>query len=119
MVEGEHVDQHAVEPVAQTHRGFFGLEVDVGCAGREAAREDDAEQAIRAGLEMLTALQAVRGEYAINLHIAIHSGAVLLGEPGRITGDEYPPWIMARHWQFERFAQPRPDGKPIRVYQLT
>ena len=46
-------------------------------------------------------------------------GAVLLGEPGRVTGDDYPAWITPRGWQLEQFNQVRPDGKTIRVFQLT
>lgn len=46
-------------------------------------------------------------------------GAVLLGEPGRVTGDDYPAWITQRGWQLDHFTQVRPDGKVIRVFQLT
>ncbi len=52
-------------------------------------------------------------------HHLAPGGAVMLGEPGRVTGDDYPAWITPRGWTLERFAQPRPDGKPIRVFQLT
>jgi predicted nicotinamide N-methyase len=46
-------------------------------------------------------------------------GAVVLGEPGRQTGDAFPQWITSRGWSFERFEQPVPTReKPVRVFQL-
>lgn len=46
-------------------------------------------------------------------------GAVVLGEPGRVTGDDYPAWIIPRGWKLECFTQTPAGGKPIRVFQLT
>jgi predicted nicotinamide N-methyase len=46
-------------------------------------------------------------------------GSVLLGEPGRQTGDLFGDWITARHWQLTRLEEPvttRP--RPIRLFQL-
>ncbi len=46
-------------------------------------------------------------------------GAVLLGEPGRQTGDGFIPWIGERGWTLERFDEPvntRP--MPIRLFLL-
>jgi predicted nicotinamide N-methyase len=47
-------------------------------------------------------------------------GTVLLGEPGRPTGDVFGDWIGARGWAVEQFEEPvvtRP--KPIRLFRLT
>ena len=46
-------------------------------------------------------------------------GSVLLGEPGRQTGDLFIDWIIARGWILERFEEPvatRP--KPIRLLRV-
>ena len=51
-------------------------------------------------------------------HIA-PKGAVLLGEPGRQTGDLFVDWIAARGWQLTRHAEKvatRPQ--PIRLFEL-
>ena len=51
-------------------------------------------------------------------HVA-PSGAVLLGEPGRQTGDLFVDWIAARGWQLTRHAEKvatRPQ--PIRLFEL-
>jgi predicted nicotinamide N-methyase len=47
------------------------------------------------------------------------SGSVLLGEPGRQTGDWFPDWITQRGWTIAHFEQPvttRP--RPIRLFSL-
>lgn len=47
-------------------------------------------------------------------------GAVLLGEPGRQTGDLFPQWIEQRGWTLEPFEQPvatRP--RPVRIFRLA
>jgi predicted nicotinamide N-methyase len=47
------------------------------------------------------------------------AGAVLLGEPGRPTGEMFGDWIAARGWQMEEFAEPvttRP--RPIRILRI-
>jgi len=47
-------------------------------------------------------------------------GHVLLGEPGRQTGDLFVEWIAMRGWWLERFQEPVPTrDKPIRIFQLT
>lgn len=50
----------------------------------------------------------------------LEAGAsVLLGEPGRQTGDAFGAWIESRGWQVELFEQPvntRP--KPIRIFRI-
>ena len=47
------------------------------------------------------------------------TGSLLLGEPGRQTGDLFIPWIRDRGWSLQQSEQPvvtRP--KPIRIFQL-
>jgi len=47
------------------------------------------------------------------------AGSVLLGEPGRKTGELFVDWIAARGWRFTEFAQPvetRP--RPVRIFRL-
>ncbi len=51
-------------------------------------------------------------------HLA-DNGRVLLGEPGRPTGDDFPSWITLRGWQLSSREIPvstRP--KPIRLFSL-
>jgi predicted nicotinamide N-methyase len=51
-------------------------------------------------------------------HLA-RDGSVLLGEPGRPTGEMFGEWITARGWQIEEFAEPvttRPS--PIRIFRI-
>ena len=46
-------------------------------------------------------------------------GTILLGEPGRPTGDVFPDWIGPRGWSLTKFEQAvstRP--KPIRIFEL-
>jgi SAM-dependent methyltransferase len=45
-------------------------------------------------------------------------GAVVLGEPHRPTGDEYPAWIQSRGWRCRERAVPRPGARPTRVFEL-
>jgi len=46
-------------------------------------------------------------------------GTVLLGEPGRQTGDLFVPWIQNAGWQFHRHEQPVPTRPvPIRLFML-
>lgn len=46
-------------------------------------------------------------------------GGILLGEPGRSSGEEFEPWIVARGWVLHRFTQPLPGkDKPIRLLEL-
>jgi len=52
-------------------------------------------------------------------HHLVSNGAVLLGEPGRQTGDAFPDWIVQRGWQVQRFDElvaTRP--RPIRIFKL-
>jgi predicted nicotinamide N-methyase len=47
------------------------------------------------------------------------SGSILLGEPGRPTGDLFPEWIRARGWSLTPLEQPVPTReRPIRLFQL-
>lgn len=46
-------------------------------------------------------------------------GSVLLGEPGRQTGDLFTEWIIQRRWRLELFEVPVPTRpRPIRLLQL-
>lgn len=67
LARGGHIDKHMGDNV-------------IALWGVETAREDDAEQALRAALEMQNALQSAHA--ALKLHIALHSGQVMLGEIG-------------------------------------
>jgi predicted nicotinamide N-methyase len=52
-------------------------------------------------------------------HLA-EGGTVLLGEPGRISGDLFLPWIEHRGWTLRRFEQPVPTRTvPIRLFELS
>jgi predicted nicotinamide N-methyase len=51
-------------------------------------------------------------------HLA-SSGSILLGEPGRPTGDMFPEWISERGWTLETIFQPVPTReRPIRLFLL-
>jgi ETFB lysine methyltransferase len=51
-------------------------------------------------------------------HLAAE-GTVLLGEPGRQTGDLFLNWIKSRGWELERFAEMVPTrAQPIRLMRL-
>jgi predicted nicotinamide N-methyase len=46
-------------------------------------------------------------------------GGILLGEPGRSSGEEFEAWIAARGWQMHTFTQPLVGkDKPIRLLEL-
>jgi predicted nicotinamide N-methyase len=48
------------------------------------------------------------------------NGAVLLGEPGRQTGEMFPTWIEQRGWNLTHIAQKIPTRKtPIRIFELA
>jgi predicted nicotinamide N-methyase len=52
-------------------------------------------------------------------HLA-EGGMVLLGEPGRQTGELFPEWIAAKPWKVKRSEQPvKTRPRPIRLFQLT
>jgi predicted nicotinamide N-methyase len=51
-------------------------------------------------------------------HLAT-GGSVLLGEPGRQTGDLFLPWIAARGWKIEQFAEKVPTrATPVRLFHI-
>ncbi|NCP86197.1 MAG: hypothetical protein CO094_09575 [Anaerolineae bacterium CG_4_9_14_3_um_filter_57_17] len=68
LAHGGHVDKHMGDNV-------------IALWGIKASREDDAEQAMRAALEMQASLQRIHTG-TLKLHIALHSGSVMLGEVG-------------------------------------
>ena len=45
-------------------------------------------------------------------------GVVLLGEPGRQSGDMFQEWIGPHGWSLERFAEKATTGKAIRLFRL-
>jgi predicted nicotinamide N-methyase len=48
------------------------------------------------------------------------AGSVLLGEPGRRTGELFVEWIRARGWTLEELAEPvETRSKPIRLFRLA
>jgi predicted nicotinamide N-methyase len=52
-------------------------------------------------------------------HLA-EGGSVLLGEPGRQSGDLFKPWIVERGWKLREDSQrTKPEGKAIRVFFLN
>jgi predicted nicotinamide N-methyase len=52
-------------------------------------------------------------------HLA-DGGSILLGEPGRQSGDMFKPWIVERGWLLREGSQlTRPEGKAIRVFFLN
>ena len=45
---------------------------------------------------------------------------VLLGEPGRVTGDDFLPWISERGWKLEVASeQIATREKPVRILRVT
>ena len=47
-------------------------------------------------------------------------GSVVLGEPGRPTGDVFPEWIRSRGWSLVAAEQPIPTRpRPIRLFHLS
>jgi predicted nicotinamide N-methyase len=47
-------------------------------------------------------------------------GSLLLGEPGRQSGELFSPWIGERGWDLMETSQPiAPEKKPIRILRLT
>jgi hypothetical protein len=44
-------------------------------------------------------------------------GSVLLGEPGRQSGEAFGPWIRQRGWNLREGTE-RADGKSIRIFHL-
>ncbi len=54
----------------------------------------------------------------LRAHLA-PGGGILLGEPGRSSGEEFEAWIVARGWGMRRFTQGMADiDKPIRLLEL-
>jgi predicted nicotinamide N-methyase len=45
-------------------------------------------------------------------------GVVLLGEPGRQSGDLFQEWIGPHGWSLERFSEKANTGKTIRLFRL-
>jgi predicted nicotinamide N-methyase len=46
-------------------------------------------------------------------------GSVLLGEPGRKTGEMFVEWVRERGWSLTEFAQPvETRSRPVRIFEL-
>ncbi|HSH05587.1 MAG TPA: tetratricopeptide repeat protein [Anaerolineae bacterium] len=80
-----------LDGVIQQHNGWIDKHVGdavIAIWGREQAREDDAEQAVRAGLALHKACQQFAGEQSISLQlrVGIHTDLVVFGALG-ITGE--------------------------------
>ncbi len=46
-------------------------------------------------------------------------GTVMLGEPGRQTGEMFPAWIQEKGWVLQQIQQPLPTrDKAVRIFQL-
>jgi len=69
QAHGGHIDKHMGDNV-------------VALWGVLAAREDDSEQAVRAALKIQQELPGLALDHPFQMHIAIHSGPVMLGEVG-------------------------------------
>jgi class 3 adenylate cyclase/tetratricopeptide (TPR) repeat protein len=69
QAHGGHIDKHMGDNV-------------VALWGVLAAREDDSEQAVRAALKIQQELPNLALDHPFQMHIAIHSGPVMLGEVG-------------------------------------
>lgn len=69
QAHGGHIDKHMGDNV-------------VALWGVLAAREDDSEQAVRAALKIQQELPSLSLDHPFQMHIAIHSGPVMLGEVG-------------------------------------
>jgi hypothetical protein len=53
-------------------------------------------------------------------HHLAPNGRVLLGEPGRKTGDEFPAWIVQRGWKIAFHEQTvTTRSKAIRLFELA
>jgi len=74
QAHGGHIDKHLGDNV-------------VALWGALAAHEDDPEQAVRAALKIQHEVPGLALEHPFQMHIAIHSGTVMLGEVG--TTREY------------------------------
>jgi len=51
-------------------------------------------------------------------HLA-ENGTVLLGEPGRQSGELFVPWIGPRGWILTEGLEQSPNGKRIRIFRLS
>ncbi|MCX7754149.1 MAG: tetratricopeptide repeat protein [Anaerolineales bacterium] len=74
-----------VDAIIQAHGGHIEKHMGdnvVALWGLLTVREDDSEQAVRAALEIQQELPRLPLECPCQMHIAIHSGPVLLGEVG-------------------------------------
>ena len=94
----EHLDPEELQTVVQTYQevsaqvieryeGYIAQYLGDGLLvyfGYPAAHEDDAARAIRAGLEIVTALEQARSQFPqpVHVRIGIHTGLVVVGTMG-------------------------------------
>ncbi|PWH11772.1 MAG: hypothetical protein DDG60_16480 [Anaerolineae bacterium] len=74
-----------VDLIIQAHGGHIHKHMGdnvIALWGALMAREDDSEQAVRAALKIQQEIPGWALEHPVQMHIAIHSGSVLLGEVG-------------------------------------
>lgn len=74
-----------VDAIIQTHGGHIEKHMGdnvVALWGMLTTREDDSEQAVRAALEIQKELPHLTLDCPCQMHIAVHSGPVMLGEVG-------------------------------------
>ena len=79
--------QEVSAQVIERYEGYIAQYLGDGLLvyfGYPQAHEDDAARAIRAGLEILSALQQARGQFPqpIQVRVGIHTGPVVLGQMG-------------------------------------
>jgi class 3 adenylate cyclase/predicted ATPase len=79
--------QEVSAQVIERYEGYIAQYLGDGLLvyfGYPAAHEDDAARAIRAGLEIVTALDEARSQFAqpVQVRIGIHTGPVVVGEMG-------------------------------------
>jgi class 3 adenylate cyclase len=86
LLEATGAFQHCVSEIVGHHSGFIASRLGntvLVLFGYPAAREHDAEQAIRTGLELCAAVKALRPDTALPMRcrIGIATGMVIIGDP--------------------------------------
>jgi class 3 adenylate cyclase/tetratricopeptide (TPR) repeat protein len=90
IAEAMNVFWSRIDTIIQSHGGHIDKHIGdnvVALWGVQAAREDDAERAVRAALNIQQEVPVLTQKHPFQMHIAIHSGQVMLGEIG--TTHEY------------------------------
>ncbi|GAB4490554.1 MAG: adenylate/guanylate cyclase domain-containing protein [Anaerolineales bacterium] len=85
LVERTNLIWGRIDLIIQAHGGHIDKHMGdnvVALWGVLAAREDDSEQAVRAALRIQQELPGLSLDHPFQMHIALHSGPVMLGEVG-------------------------------------